>query len=166
MDAALDERAQALLDAYEAAIPTLRSPWSAKPSDLLAGRAILAAEPDLQIAVIRTALCTRNEPHPQRGWQPIHILLSQIARRHLPYAPEDARAVLRAIASEANFYRLPVLVLLGGLARSLTEPEARAACRAELEATRATVGGWYSSADQRKALQLLDDLLAGDNETP
>jgi hypothetical protein len=58
-----------------------------------------------------------------------------------------------------------VLALVRTLARSLAETEVLA-CRAELEAVRATVDRWYPSADQRKVLQLLDGLLAGQQEPP
>jgi hypothetical protein len=166
MPAALDEQALALLQAYESAIPTLRSPWNSEPGDCASGRAILAADPAFQVAVVRAALCTRHNPHPQRGWQPIYVLLSHLARRHLPYTPEDARAVLRAIADETNYYRLPMLALARAVARALAEPEALAACHAELAAACVAVSRWFPSADQRKVLRLLDDLLAGQRETP
>ncbi|HEV2238420.1 MAG TPA: DUF4132 domain-containing protein, partial [Ktedonobacterales bacterium] len=166
MSAELDEHAQALLDAYEGAIPTLRSPWSSEPGEVAPGRAILAADPTMQVAVIRTALRTRHNPHPQRGWQPIYILLSHLARRHLPYTPDDARAVLRAISGEERCYGLPVQALLRALARPLADPAARAACRDELEAVCARVGTWYSSAEQRKILRLLEEVLDGPNAMP
>jgi hypothetical protein len=166
MKAATREAAQAMLEAYEAACPTPRSPWGGKPSEYAAGRAIMAADPETQVAVVRAAVLRLVESPPSQGWQRTHTLLSNLTRRHLPYAPEDARAVFRAIASQSNYYQLPVLALVRSLARSLAEPGAIDACRSELEAARATVGRWFPSADQRKALRMLDDLLAGQTESP
>ncbi|HEY7094024.1 MAG TPA: hypothetical protein VH393_12630, partial [Ktedonobacterales bacterium] len=163
MSTPLEREAYILLQAYKDEVDTLRSYWRVTPGDLASGRAIFAADPNIQVAVIRAAL--RN---PSRTWHAEHALLSQLARRSLPYTPEDIHAILGAIRKEKGLYstRMPVQALLRALARPLSDPETLAACRADLIAVRVTMNEWDSSAEQRKTLRLLDELLGGQPESP
>jgi hypothetical protein len=161
MSAPLEREAYNLLQAYKDEIESLRSPWGVKPSDLASGRAILSADPEIQVAVIRAALL-----NPPRSWRATDILLSQLARRNLPYTTDDVRVILSAISDGTNYNTAPWQALIRALARPLTDPETLTACRADLEAVRKAVGMWYSSAEQRKTLRLVDDLLGGQQEPP
>jgi hypothetical protein len=160
-----DVQALALFTAYDAEIDAeinlLAASWNVKPGDLAAGRAILAADPATQIAVIRAALL-----RPPLRWHSAYTLLSHIARRNLPYTSEDVSVILRALGGVSNSYQAPVQALLRALARPLADPETLAACHADLEAAREAVNRWFPSADQRKVLKLLDDLLGGQGQTP
>jgi hypothetical protein len=131
------------------------------PGDLASGRAILAADPEMQVAVVRLTLL-----HPPRAWHAEHALLSQLARRNLPYTPADISTILQVLRTETSLYRTPVQALLRALARPLSDPTTLEACRADLETVRATVQTWYSSAEQRKMLRLVDELLGGQQEPP
>jgi hypothetical protein len=163
MSTPLEREAFNLLQAYKDEVDTLRSYWRVTPGDLASGRVIFAADPEAQVAVIRATLL-----HPPRAWHAEHALLSQLARRNLPYTPEDIHAILSAIRKENGLYstRMPVQALLRALARPLADPTMLAACRADLIAVRVTINGWYSSAEQRKLLRLIDDLLGGQPESP
>jgi hypothetical protein len=159
----LEREAYNLLQAYKDEVDTSHVYWRVTPGDLASGRAILAAIPEIQVAVIRVAL--RN---PSRTWRAEHALLSQLARRNLPYTPEDLQAILGAIRNENGLYStlMPVQALLRSLARSLSNPETLAACRADLDAVRLRATEWDSSAEQRKMLRFLDDLLGAQQEAP
>jgi Domain of unknown function (DUF4132) len=163
MSTPLEREAFNLLQAYKDEVDSLRSYWRVTPGDLASGRTILAADPQIQVAVIRATLL-----HPPRSWHAEHGLLSQLARRNLPYTPEDIHAILGAIRKENGLYstRMPVQALLRALARPLSDPEPLAACRADLIAVRVTMNGWDSSAEQRKILRLVDELLGGQQEPP
>jgi len=63
-------------------------------------------------------------------------------------------------------YCFPSQALLRALAGPLANPETLAACRSELEQLRAVASTWYRSADLRKFLKLLDEILAGQQERP
>jgi hypothetical protein len=161
MSTPLEREAFNLLQAYKDEIESLRSPWGVKPSDLAAGRAILSADPVMQVAVIRITLI--HPSHPSRATD---ILLSQLARRNLHYTTDDVRAILAGINNGTSYYYIPVQALLRALARSLADPATLEVCRAELEGVSGAVNMWYSSAEQRKILRLLDELLGGQPESP
>ena len=80
MSTPLEREAYNLLQAYKDEVDTLRSYWRVTPGDLASGRVIFAADPEIQVAVIRATLL-----HPPRAWHAEHALLSQLARRNLPY---------------------------------------------------------------------------------
>jgi hypothetical protein len=156
-----EREAYNLLQVYKDEVESLSSPWGVKPSDLAAGRAILAADPETQVAIIRAALL-----NPPRSWRAMDILLSQLARRNLPYATDDVCAILAQISKATSYYHIPVQALLRALARPLADPVTLEACRAELEGMSGVVNTWYSSAEQRKILRLIDELLGGQQEPP
>ena len=97
MSTPLEREAYNLLQAYKDEVDTLHLQWDVKPGDLVSGRAIFAADPEIQVAVIRATLL-----HPPRAWHAAHALLSQLARRNLPYTTEDVHAILRAIRKETD----------------------------------------------------------------
>lgn len=161
MSTPLEREAFNLLQAYKDEVDTLRSYWRVTPGDLDSGRAIFTADPEIQVAVVRATLL-----NPPRAWHAEHALLSQLARRSLPYTPEDIHAILSVISDGTNYNTVPWQALLRALARPLTDPEMLTACRADLELVRKAVSMWYSSAEQRKTLRLVDDLLGGQQEPP
>ncbi|HEY7020244.1 MAG TPA: DUF4132 domain-containing protein [Ktedonobacterales bacterium] len=161
MSTPLEREAYNLLQAYKNEFESLRSAWSVKPADLAAGRAILAVDPETQVVVVRATLL-----NPPRSWRATDILLSQLARRNLPYTTGDVSAILSAISDGTNYNTVPWQALIRALARPLADPETLTACRTDLEAVRAAVSAWYSSAEQRKTLRLLDELLGGQQEPP
>jgi hypothetical protein len=161
MSTPLEREAFNLLQAYQDEFDLLRSPWGVKPADLAPGRAILASGPEMQVAVIRTALV-----NPPRTWHASYNLLSQLARRNLPYTTKDVREILHALNNEAGSYRTPIQSLLRSLARPLSDPETLEACRADLEGVSGAVNMWYASAEQRKILRFIDELLGGQQEPP
>ena len=163
MSTPLEREAYKLLQTYKDEVDTLRSYWRVTPGDLASGRVIFAADPEVQVAVIRATLL-----HPPRAWHAEHALLSQLARRNLPYTPEDIHAILSAIGKENGLYstRMPVQALLRALARPLADPDTLEACRADLEATRASVSVWHDSVEQRKLLKFIDELLRVQEESP
>ncbi len=150
--------AERLLNEYSAQMERCRTPWAVKPAELDAGRAILASAPAVQLAVIRAALRQRHQP---RHWYRDHALLSQLARRALPYTLDDVRAILQALAAAENTYVVPCQALLRGVARPLADAAVRAACQAELDAVRVAASTrWYDSAETRRLLKLLDEIVA------
>ena len=135
------------------------SRFDVEVKELQAGQAILAASPAMQIAVIRVALA-----QPIRNGQgyPRFILLSQLVKRHLPYTPDDICAILNGMrATIRSHYSIAAQALLRSLARPLAEPTTLTACRRELVALQEAVFLISASADQRKLLKLLNDILNG-----
>jgi len=162
------EEAQALklLNAYHAELELHPYParWNLEPRDVATGRALLDANDQMRIAVIRAAL--RYPPSPGYLFRASRELVSQLCRRSLPYTPDDIRAILQALNNIKYVYCFPTQALLRVLARPLANLETLAACRAELEQFRAVASTWYPSADLRKFLKLLDEILAGQQERP
>jgi hypothetical protein len=164
MNVIVEAQALALLTAYKAEAELRGSVWNMKPTDFAAGRAILAASPALQIAMMRAAL-----GHPSQTWyvsRAVDTLLSQLARRSLPYTADDIRAVLGELCLRNRLYGVPVQALLRSFARPLADSATLAACRPEMERLRTVVSAWYPSADQRKLLKLLDEILCGQQGEP
>lgn len=162
------EEAQALklLNTYHSELERHPNParWNLEPRDVATGRAILDSDAQTRIAVIRAAL--RYPPPPGYLFGASRELVSQLCRRSLPYTPDDIQAILQALNSIRNAYCFPSQALLRALARPLANPETLAACRSELEQLRAVASTWYLSADLRKFLKLLDEILAGQQERP
>ncbi|HEX3270296.1 MAG TPA: DUF4132 domain-containing protein [Ktedonobacterales bacterium] len=161
MSTPLEREAYTLLQAYKDESTSQGLTWGVKPSNLAAGRAILAADPESQVAIIRAALI-----NPPRSWRAMDLLLSQLARRNLPYATDDVCAILAEISKATSYYYMPIQALLRALARPLSDPATLEACRADLIVVRTAINGWYSSAEQRKMLRLVDELLGGQPEPP
>jgi len=162
------EEAQALklLNTYHSELERHPNParWNLEPRDVATGRAILDSAAQTRIAVIRAAL--RYPPPPGYLFGASRELVSQLCRRSLPYTPDDIQAILQALNSIRHVYCFPSQALLRALARPLANPETLAACRSELEQLRAVASTWHSSADLRKFLKLLDEILAGQQEHP
>jgi hypothetical protein len=157
-------KARALLTAYRAELHAKGSPWGGiKPADLVAGRAILATDAQTQLAVLLSAV----EHSPQRQqWHMDHALLIQIAKRSLPYTADDIRLVVRALGIGHSYY-LPAQALLHGLARPLADAAMLAETRPALEQLRQVVSRtWYESADKRKFLRTLDEIIGGPEHKP
>jgi len=157
-----EAQALVLLKAYHTELALHSTPWNVKPEDLATGRALLRANDQLRIVVIRTAL--RHPPQPGHCYFASRQLLSQLARRSLPYTTDDIQAILQALSQSRYVSQFPAQVLLRAFARPLAHPETFAACRTDLERLRAVAGTWYACADLRKFLKLLDEILAGQQE--
>lgn len=154
-----EAQAQALLTAYTLEGGLHTSTWGMTASEFASGKAILNAAPAVQVAVVRAALRHRTNSWPVT--HAIEILLSQLSKRSLPYTRDDVKTILQALAVDR---RLPAQAMLRSLARLLANPETLADCRVDLEHLRSSAGKWYASADQRKFLRLLDEILGGQQE--
>jgi hypothetical protein len=159
-----EAQALVLLKAYHIELALHSTPWNVKPGDLATGRTLLRANDQMRIVVIRTAL--RHPPQPGHCYFASRELLSQLARRSLPYTTDDIQVILQALSQSRYVSQFPAQVLLRAFARPLAHPETLAACRADLERLRAVAGTWYACADLRKFLKLLDEILAGQQERP
>jgi hypothetical protein len=159
-----DAQALELLKAYHAEIEQHSSPWKLEPGELATGRAILSADDQLRIAVICALLC--HPPQPGYVFRASRDLLRHLCRRSLPYTLDDIHVIVQALRLAKHPYHLPAQALLRALIRPLADPDMLAACQSDLEQLRAAADAWYSSADQRKFLKLLDELLGGKPERP
>ncbi len=163
-----EAQALVLLATYKAECQLRSGPqwWNIKPSELASGRAILDADPALQIAVIRAALSHRSHPtHDYKVAHGVNVLVGQLCKRALPYTLDDVQQIVSTLASTDHvLYRTPAQALLRSLARPLADPATLATCRSSLEELRGHVVSGYSSADQRKFLRLLDEILGGQQE--
>lgn len=154
-----EAQALVLLKAYHTELALHSTPWNVKPEDLATGRALLRANDQMRIVVIRTAL--RYPPQPGHAYRASHELLSQLTRRSLPYTTDDIQAILQALSRSRYVSQFPAQALLRTFARLLAHPETLAACRADLEHLRAVASTWYACAELRKFLKLLDEILDG-----
>jgi hypothetical protein len=159
-----EAQALVLLKAYHTELALHSTPWNVKPEDLVTGRALLRAKDQMRIVVIRTAL--RHPPQLGHCYFASRKLLSQLARRSLPYTTDDIQAILQALSQSRYVSQFPAQVLLRAFARPLAHPEPFTACRTDLERLRTVAGTWYACADLRKFLKLLDEILAGQQERP
>lgn len=157
-----EAQALALFAAYTAEHSLQPSPWGVKPAELATGRAILDADPQLQLAVIRHVLS--RPPSGDRRFTHL-ALLGQLGKRNLPYTLDDVQMVLRALSAAGHIFVFPAQALLRAVARPLTDRTTLAACRPDLEGLRDAASKWYPTADQRKLLKLLDEILGGEEET-
>jgi len=215
---ATDPRATAgaLIAAYLAEAQPAGYVWTVSVRDCSAGRALLDAEPTVQVAAVRAALATlapgwaaadgRRPPNAgiQGGlarlasvqgearrapesteraadereeavslpanaldsWlvrRRLGSLLSALVRRHLPYSSDDLCHILACLGRLSTWDGLPVVAILRAVERRLGETGIDPAVRAALERARASgaTGRHAAYADSRKALALLDELLAG-----
>jgi hypothetical protein len=168
-----EAQAHALLAAYKAEFE-LRAHdlhwWSTKPGELATGRAVLAADPDLQIAVIRVALtCIAvNQTagfHNYVAQNKVDALISQLCKRALPYTRDDVQQILDALTSTQYAHSLtPAQALLRSLVHPLTDPETLAAFRSSLEQLRAQMITYGDFQPARKLVRLLDEILNGQQQ--
>lgn len=162
MPAPREYEARALVSTYVAAFGPHDTSWSVKPADVAAGRAILEADPTLHVAVIRFAY---EHPFPPgRERYAVNELLGILARRKLPYSAEDACAILSGMVTDKYApYMAPAV--LRSLAKAFADPALRAASAPALRRLREAANKWYPSAEQRKFLALLEELI-GDTPQP
>ena len=159
------EKAKRLLDTYLTEVSPLLNTWSTKPKDVNAGRNILDEDLETQLAVVRLSL-RKAYKQDRVSWNRAHMLqklVGQLARRKLPYTVEDVQAILAALADEDRFYNLPTQTLLRAVSVPLQEAEMLEACRPHLLELKNKAQGWYDSAEKRKFLRLLQDILADDD---
>jgi hypothetical protein len=163
-----DRQAQTLLANYLAdfEIPTQRYPWQVRPTDLAAGRTLLAAEPSIQVAVVVAALqrlvpLVESHFHGNDLWA-IRALIPQLCRRKLPYQADDVRRLLATlVTSDATWATwIPVQSIVKSIENWVTENGLPDPIRAELQ--RLQIAGYAAAtyADERKALALIDSMLA------
>lgn len=150
---------------------TVRNLFGSVPTDHASGRAILAAEPALQLAVIRAAFdCTLLQiaRFPVRAdfgpsWR-LADLLTPLLRRKLPYQPADSLWLCERLArsgagwQELSAARLNLKALLRSMMRSFDGPPAEDMRRA-LERLRENIVDGAGYAAGRATLTLLDELL-------
>src|SRR5215210_4740492 len=84
------EQATALLDAFLREVASHQGyPWDIKPDQYESGKAVLAAEPDTQAAVVIAAVARLTSGVEARSEMPhvyeIRALLPALLRRRLPY---------------------------------------------------------------------------------
>jgi hypothetical protein len=187
LDPAVRERAAQLLHAYVqesgAAPDAPTTAWGyvnlhrSTPTRHAAGRAVLAAEPALQVAFIRVALdWSLTEIARLRRWNLLAEvwrmgdLLTMLYRRRLPYSPSDLRwCALRLAADGLTWHDVEAGKLnLRGLLRGLT-PVAEAEgltqnTRAAFTRLRAHLADAGRQAQGRETLALLDTLLGAELE--
>lgn len=167
--------------------------WKITPADTETGRHILQMERASQAVIVRQAIqafCALQAANVQIQWidgawhqvtpdehkaverngrhiQAARTLISTLCRRTLPFTAEDAGAIVGAISSLDKRYAVyaPAQPLLKAIRPALTDAAVMARCRPVLERCRATVSEFYSSADQRALLRLLDEILSDGSET-
>lgn len=157
-----ESRALELLGTYYTEIEQHPSTsFGMEATEVAASRLVIGIDPPLRVALLCAAL-----ERPSQRWLGTRALLSLLCKRRLPYTPNDIHTVLQALSQEKQPYHLPAHALVRTLARPLTNPETLAVCRPDLERLREVASGWYRCADQRKFLQLIDEILDSQQERP
>lgn len=149
---------EAFVSEVEATLPSERH----SADTYATGRAILEAEPSVQIALIIEVL--QWEDHSNYITRMMSdAILTRLYKRNLPYSTDTVRNIIHAMITYATgtSYLIPSQGLLRALARPLHDEVVLAACRAELEELRDRVMVKYVGTDQRKFLRLLTDILDG-----
>ncbi|MCA9836882.1 MAG: DUF4132 domain-containing protein [Trueperaceae bacterium] len=158
-----EEKPQDLLDRLIAeALASQKYLWDKKAADFEAGQAILEASPAEQIDIIKRILAQSFQTG---DWQIKRLtdnLLSQLIKRKLPYQMEDVRFMLAELARVEHFYALPVQGVLRALSKPLQDKTVLEDCRPLLLEIRSASESWYESAEKRKFLRLLQDILIED----
>jgi hypothetical protein len=210
-----DEAARRLLASYLRETETgERTFWRAQAQEYAAGRAILEADPAVQVAVLRLVLAAVATPQGEVKGVPVAVanlqdglarlaaaqaiarqraasapaaagdeaaewapaawmvldywavrtrfgpLLSALARRRLPYSDDDLCDLLASLGRVPRWDAVPARALLRAVERHVAEGGLTPAVRAALEQTRAAGEAAASHAEERKALAVLDALLA------
>jgi len=158
-----EQQGEMLFNAYWSEVEQAPDDWDLRPETLPSGRAILEVDAALQIVVIRLLTRHFNSFHRPRYefWLGLQALLDPLYKRRLPYTLDDIQVIVRTWGSLEYLPSAACQALLRALAYPLANPETLAACRADLERLRATARTWYSQADVRKFLKLLDHILDG-----
>jgi hypothetical protein len=164
-----DRRAQELLADFlrEARIGQQGYPWQIRPGYFPSGRALLDGEPSLQVAAVLAATeqllpLVEGLLHGQDVYA-LRALLPQLCRRTLPYGEGDVRRLLALLAaSDATWGSwFPLLGVIKGVERWAAEHGIAAGVRAELERLRYAGQNAVIYAEERKALLLIESMLAG-----
>jgi hypothetical protein len=164
-----DRGAQQLLDGYldEAGVGHHRYPWQIKPNDGAAGRALLTADPSLQAAVVVAAVdrlmpLVESRAHGHELWA-IRALIPQLCRRRLRYEADDVQRLAATLLVSNATWRswVPVLSIVKSIDRWVTENGLSPAIRSRLQLLQAAAHASAVYADERKAAEIIDAMLAG-----
>ena len=140
--------AAAMLDDYLRDARALEGYWNgAKASAFAAGRTILEADPQCQVAVVRAAAAASRRIAARRPGtkavghdrHALEALLTALARRRLPYSDTDVEDLLGILATHADVWSwsFPSAAILGAVARSDAARTLTPASRASLTRLRA-----------------------------
>ncbi len=155
-DASLEEQGRTLLAAYRAELRKQPHHWSYEPSKSAIGREILKASPTIQLVVVREAIDIASDGSMGHGF---FALVSQLVKRRFPYTLADIEQITGAL-SKGRQYSLPVQAIVRSISYSLDDAALLAAARPSLEELSRKVSAlWYVSAEKRKFLRLLSDIL-------
>jgi hypothetical protein len=135
--------------------------WTVRPKDYPSGQRMLEAEAAIQIEIIKTVL-----GNPFDLWHPMSLcgqLVSQLAKRNLPYTEDDVRYILKAMSKAQYIHQFPFASLLRGLQNA---KEILSSCASELEQLKKTISEFHGSADKRKLIVMIDEMIGdSDNQT-
>lgn len=185
------ERVWELLENYLAEVDKTETYWGYKVTDFASGREILALEPQAQVMAMREAVSVvaslpvpeqyvattliSDPPHDwsyslraynRRRSRAASALISHLARRALPYQPDDIHDLIHNASQVKRHHELPYAGLLGVWRRYLSDPPLLEACRDDLEQVGEVMKHQWPSAEQRKLSQLLDEMLTGSQGLP
>jgi hypothetical protein len=160
--------ARALLADFlaEADSSTRHHPWQVRPSDFVAGKKLLAAGPSEQVAVLIAALkrlisLVDSQRHGAE-LRAIRALIPQLCRRRLPYAADDVLQLLALLASSDATWStwIPVRSIIKSVEPWVSEIGCPPPIAAELRHLRTAGNAVSLHTDERKALALIDTMLA------
>jgi hypothetical protein len=164
-----DRRVQELLLDFlrEARLGQEGYSWQIKPARFPSGRALLDADSSLQVAAVLAATerllpLVEGLLHGQDVYA-LRALLPQLCRRTLPYEEDDVRRLLALLGASGATWRswFPILAIIKSVERWVADHGISAGVRAELERLRDTGQNAVIYADERKALLLIESMLAG-----
>lgn len=163
------DAARSLLDAFLAeANEQPGYPWDLKPDRLTAGRAIIAVSPDQQAAVVVAIvgrLTAAVEPATRGAFfYELKALLSMILRRKPPFRQSDIDLMLDALAGSPATWSswVPVLPVANAIERWHGDRRPSLETRRRLQRLCGSAATRYLHADERKGLETVQRLLAGD----
>jgi Domain of unknown function (DUF4132) len=139
-----------------------KSAWELKPSEVPLGVMILDSSVNEQIEYLLVALEYKHSDW--RKSQATEKLASQLARRSLPWTAAQINRLLTQI-SQQDYSRLEA-GLLRSMSKALEDSATLEACRAGLEQVQVRAKNWYDSADKRKFLKQLAEVMAGQTGAP
>jgi hypothetical protein len=164
-----DRRVRELLAGYlrEARLGQQTYLLQIRPANFPSGRALLGAEPSLQVAAVLAATeqllpLVEGLLHGQDVYA-LRALLPQLCRRTLPYGEADVRRLLGLLAASGATWGswFPIQSVIKSVERWVTEHGIAAGVRSELERLEHAGQNAVIYADERKALLLIEAMLAG-----